>query len=85
MQSRGSSAHLGSWRQCGQGRRLPEDSSFSPVPTNLMGFPLTAFTDSAAPPAAVPVHLCQHRPCSPPNNESRQQAVRCLTFPYCMP
>ena len=28
--------------------------SFSPVPTNLMGFPVTSFTESAAPPLVSP-------------------------------
>lgn len=35
-------------------------SSFSPTPANLMGLPVTALTESAAPPAGVAVELGEH-------------------------
>ena len=41
------------------GWKTSKSESFSPVPANLMGLPVTAFTDSAAPPRVVAVQLRQ--------------------------
>jgi len=35
-----------------------KSSGFSPMPQNLMGFPVTALMESAAPPRVVAIELC---------------------------
>ena len=44
------------------GRNSSSRSDDSPIPTNLIGLPVTAFTDSAAPPRASPSSLVRMTP-----------------------
>ena len=52
---------------------------FSPVPTNLIGFPLTSFTDSAAPPRVSPSVLVSIAPVIPAasSNDFTSPAASC--------
>ena len=48
-----------------EGWNTSRSSSFSPVPWNLMGFPVTLSTESAAPPRVSPSVLVRMMPSMP--------------------
>ena len=62
------------------GWKTSRSSNFSPVPTNLIGFPVTARTDNAAPPRVSPSNLVSMTP-SIPSASLKLEATLTASWP----